>query len=71
MIKDGSVVTIKPSEALSIMRLDNLIGREATIIQDLTSIARLNKGFMVELTESYMDETEWFIPIESIIDEDE
>ncbi|MFT0360151.1 hypothetical protein [Bacteroides thetaiotaomicron] len=71
MIKDGSVVTIKPSEALSIMRLDYLIGREATIIQDLTSIARLNKGFMVELTESYMDETEWFIPIESIIDEDE
>lgn len=71
MIKDGSVVTIKPSEALSIMRLDYLIGREATIIQDLTSITRLNKGFMVELTESYMDETEWFIPIESIIDEDE
>lgn len=71
MIKEGSVVTIKPSEALSIMRLEYLIGREATIIQDLTSITRLNKGFMVELTESYMGETEWFIPIESITDEDE
>ncbi|MDC1812099.1 hypothetical protein POZ03_16695 [Bacteroides uniformis] len=71
MIKEGSIVTIKPSEALSIMRLDYLISREATVIQDLTSIARLNKGFMVELTEPYMDETEWFIPMESIIDEDE
>lgn len=71
MIKEGSIVTIRPSEALSIMRLDYLIGREVTIIQDLTSIARLNKGYMVELTELYMDEKEWFIPMESIIDEDE
>lgn len=71
MIKEGSIVTVKPSEALSIMRLDYLIGREATVIQDLTTIARLNKGFMVKLTEPYLDETEWFIPMESIIDEDE
>lgn len=71
MIKEGNVITIKPSEALSIMRLEYLVGREAAIVQDLTSIERLNKGFMVELTESYMDETEWFIPIESIIDENE
>ena len=71
MIKEGRIVTIRPSEALSIMRLDYLIGREVTIIQDLTSIARLNKGYMVELTEWYMDEKEWFIPMESIIDEDE
>ena len=71
MIKEGSIVIIKPSETLSIMRLDYLIGKEATIIQDLTSIARLNKGYMVELTELYMDEKEWFIPMESIIDENE
>lgn len=71
MIKEGSIVTVKPSEALSVMRLDYLIGQEATVIQDLTSIARLNKGFMVELTEPYMGEKEWFIPMESIIDEDE
>lgn len=71
MIKEGDMVTIKPSEILSMMRLDYLIGKEATIIQDLTSIKRLNKGYMVELTEPYMEETDWFIPIESIGEDDE
>lgn len=70
MIKEGDIVTIKSSEALSMTRLDNLIGKEAIITQDLTSIKRLNKGYMVELTKPYMDETEWFIPLESI-EEDE
>lgn len=70
MIKEGSIVTIKPSEALSMMRLDCLVGKEASIIQNLTSIKRLSKGYIVALTEPCMEETEWFIPIESI-DEDE
>lgn len=70
MTKEGSVAIVKPSEALSMMRLDYLIGKEATITQDLTSIGRLNKGYIVELTEPYMDETEWFIPVESIEDDE-
>lgn len=70
MTKEGSVTIIKPSEALSMMRLDYLIGKEATITQDLTSIGRLNKGYIVDLTEPYMDETEWFIPAESIEDDE-
>lgn len=69
-MKIGTVLNIKPSEALSLMRLNMLIGKEATIIQDLTSIGRLNKGYMVELTEPYMEEVDWFIPQESIDDED-
>lgn len=69
-MKIGTIINIKPSEALSLMRLDMLIGKEATIIQDLTSIGRLNKGYMVELTEPYQDEVDWFIPQESIDDED-
>lgn len=69
-MKIGTVINIKPSEALSLMRLNKLIGKEATIIQDLTSIGRLNKGYMVELTEPYMEEVDWFIPQESIDDED-
>lgn len=69
-MKIGTIINIKPSEALSLMRLDMLIGKEATIIQDLTSIGRLNKGYMVELTESYLDDVDWFIPQESIDDED-
>lgn len=71
MIKEGDVVTIKPSEVLSLMRLNCLIGKEATITQNLTSIKRINKGYMVELTEPYMEETEWFIPIGAIEGDDE
>lgn len=63
-MKIGTIINIKPSEALSLMRLDMLIGKEATIIQDLTSIGRINKGYMVELTEPYLDEVDWFIPQE-------
>lgn len=70
MTKVNDIVKIKPSDSLSIMRLNALAGREATITQDLTNIGRLNKGYMVELTEPYLDETEWFIPQESIDDED-
>lgn len=69
-MKIGTVLKIKPSEALSLMRLNMLIGREAIIIQDLTSIERLNKGYMVELVEPYLDEVDWFISQESIDDED-
>lgn len=69
-MKIGTVLKIKPSEALSLMRLNMLIGKEAIIVQDLTSIERLNKGYMVELTEPHLDEVDWFIPQESIDDED-
>ena len=68
-MKIGTVLKIKPSEALSLMRLNMLIGKEAIIVQDLTSIERLNKGYMVELTEPYLDEVDWFIPQESIDDD--
>lgn len=70
MTKKNDIVEIKPSDALSLMRLNALIGKEAIITQDLTSIGRLNKGYMVELTEPYLDEVDWFIPQESIDDED-
>lgn len=69
-MKIGTVLNIKPSEALSLMRLNMLIGKDAIIVQDLTSIERLNKGYMVELAEPYLDEVDWFIPQESIDDED-
>ena len=69
-MKEGTTTYIKASEALSLMRLDMLVSKEATITQDLTSIGRLNKGYMVELTEPYMEEVDWFIPQESIDDED-
>lgn len=70
MIKEKDIIEIKPSDSLSFMRLNALIGREATITQDLTGIERLNKGYMVELIDPYLDEVDWFIPQESIGDED-
>lgn len=70
MDKVNDIIIINPSDSLSLMRLNALIGREAVITQDLTGIGRLNKGYMVELTEPYLDEVDWFIPQESIDDED-
>lgn len=70
MAKVNDIIIINPSDSLSLMRLNALIGREAVITQDLTGIGRLNKGYMVELTEPYLDEVDWFIPQESIDDED-
>ena len=58
MTKEKRTVEIKPSDSLSLMRLNALIEREATITQDLTSIGRINKGYMVELTEPYLDEVD-------------
>ena len=69
-MKTGTVINIKPSEALSLMRLNMLIGKEAMVVQDLTGIGRLNKVYMVELTEPYLEEVDWVIPQESIDDED-
>lgn len=70
MAKVNDIIIINPSDSLSLMRLNALIGREAVITQDLTGIGRLNKGYMVELTEPYLEEVDWFIPQESIDDED-
>ncbi len=71
MIKENDIIVIKPSDELSLMRLNDLAGREATITQDLTSIGRLNKGYMVELAEPYLDEVDWFIPQDSIDDDED
>lgn len=71
MIKVGSIVNIKPSEALKLERLMALAGREAEILEVLTSLARTHKGYMVKLTQPYQQEDIWFIPQESIEDDDE
>lgn len=70
MIKVGSIVNIKPSEVLKLERLTALVGREAEILEVLTSIARIHKGYMVKLTEPYQEEDIWFIPQESIEDDE-
>ena len=71
MINVGSIVTIKPSAALQLDRLTKLVGREAEIMEVMTSIGRINKGYMVKLTDPYLGDDIWFIPQESIDDDDE
>lgn len=71
MIHVGSVITIKPSAALQLDRLTKLAGREAEVMEVMTSIGRIHKGYMVKLTEPYLGEEVWFIPQESIEDGDE
>lgn len=70
MIKVGSIVNIKLSEALKLERLTALAGKEAEILEVLTSIGRIYKGYMVKLTEPYQEEDIWFIPQESIEDDE-
>lgn len=70
MIKVGSIVNIKLSEALKLERLSALAGKEAEILEVLTSIGRIYKGYMVKLTEPYQEEDIWFIPQESIEDDE-
>ncbi len=70
MIKVGSIVNIKPPEALKLERLTALAGREAEILEVLTSIARIHKGYLVKLTKPYQEENIWFIPQESIEDDE-
>nr|WP_302400578.1 hypothetical protein [Alistipes onderdonkii] len=58
-------ITIVSSEGLARMRLAGLAGRKAVIVEDLTAEDRNDKGYMVQLYHPYMDETLWYIPVES------
>lgn len=66
-IKAGEPVRINPSEALNEMKLAGIAGRKAVVLENLTSPARKNKGYMVKLSYGdYLGEKIWFIPAESI-----
>lgn len=65
MVKNA-YITIVPSEELSLMRLDTLAGRRGLLVEDLSDGRRTNRGGLVLLEESYLDEFLWFIPEKSI-----
>lgn len=66
-IKAGDSVRINPSQALDEMRLTEIAGRKALVLETLTSPTRKNKGYMVKLSYGeYLGEKIWFIPAESI-----
>lgn len=66
MIKEYCAIQIYFSSTLNEMKLMGLIGKTGIVTEDLTYIERINKGYMVQLNEPYLDEYNWFIPYESI-----
>lgn len=65
MIKNSYVIIIA-SPKLSQIRLDEVIGRRRLLVEDLSQNRETNRGGLVLLEESYLDEFLWFIPEESI-----
>lgn len=65
MIKNAYITIIVSSE-LSQMGLDELIGHRGVAVEDLSQNRETNRGSLVLLEESYLDEFLWFIPEKSI-----
>ena len=65
MIKNAYITIIVSSE-LSQMGLDELIGHRRVVVEDLSQNRETNRGSLVLLEESYLDEFLWFIPEKSI-----
>lgn len=64
MINEGDVITVVPSQALTEMKLDDLVGHSGIVTTLMTS--RRNAGCMVHFGARYLGEQNWFIPIASI-----
>ena len=70
MITVGSKIVIIPSEELSELRLNGLLGEQGFVLEDLTDETRTVKGYMILIPEMYKDEYVWFIPQKSIYEQD-
>lgn len=63
----GQKITIIPSFALQELRLDDLVGREAILVEE--DLLPKYLGWWVALIgEEYLGEREWFIPLSSIVE---
>ena len=70
MITVGSKIVIIPSEELTELRLNSLLGEQGFVLEDLTDETRTVKGYMILIPEMYNDEYVWFIPQKSIYEQD-
>lgn len=61
MVKNACI-TIIASPELTRMRLDELVGRRGIVVEDISFYGHKNRGGLVMLEETYMDEFMWFIP---------
>lgn len=61
----GDTILILPSYALNNMRLDELAGLTASVVEVVRHADRIH-GCWVKLPGRYLGEEEWFIPYNSI-----
>lgn len=61
----GDTVLILPSYALKTMQLEGLAGVKAKVIEVVRHADQI-RGCWVKLPTSYLGESEWFIPYNSI-----
>lgn len=65
----GNTITILPSFTLTSLRLDDLIGKQAVVVEIRCCKNKKREkiyGCWVKLSSPYMEEEEWFIPYSSI-----
>lgn len=70
MIKECSKIKIVFSPQLVELKLAALINLTGTVIEDLSDCERKNKGFMVQLSSAYLNEYLWFIPFQSVVEDE-
>lgn len=64
-MKVDQEITIIPSVDLTELRLDDLVGRKATLVEE--DLLPKHLGWWVALVDGeYLGEREWFIPLNSI-----
>lgn len=62
----NQIIEIVDLKELRELKLEGLIGRMGRIIESLDQSQRKNSGYIVEFTEPFQEEDEWFIPSQSI-----
>ncbi len=63
----GDIVTVCDSDELKELKLSDLVGVSAKIVEAVKNSEAKIMGYWVELIgEAYLDEVEWYIPLCSI-----
>lgn len=70
MITQGSRITVIPSEELTELKLDALLGETGIVLEELTEPERKSQGYMVLFPDTYKEEYVWFIPKNSVYEQD-
>ena len=66
-MENQEIVAIGMSEELRELKLTELYGRRAKVVKLETTGSGELHGMWVELFTPHLDETEWYIPIESVV----